>query len=523
MPQNVSILLALLVLGCGARPLPVNGTAPAQAQPASTQGLAPTFHSAGLPTWAAGTGWTLNADEQALRTALKRSIDPPPAIDCLAREYAARFAHTGHDPSLPTVHTLNAHCGGWSPPTRTYAVTGPDLVAVQAHFLKLGLDDLDTTVGIGAVQIDGQTTVALIIPPSDLALSPIPRRPKGPVKVQGRLRHGDGQLELWMHAPPAAPRKLPLITEATGHFSGAVTVTGATQLELTVVQGRFRRTAALIALHTPTPPLTAEARVEPVGPLAPMRTQVVAQLNAIRAAAGLKPLRFEPRFQTQLDDWLLRIANGSALPEPDGLLDDRGWPFAQIRYAFGEGAQGQAAVSSIVRSPTGHDTLLAPDVDRVGVGLRAFTRGNGVDVVLVALDQFDAVPPKAARAALLTRVNAARAAAGHPPLIAEPRLDEIAQATAIDALAGAFPWANVGERLTTDLNTSGFVRGGFGLGAIGVADPHTFDPAPEAGLMNPGLRYVGFGVQGGLLPGDGTPRHLVLFLSAQEVSPATPQ
>lgn len=526
--SGVLALSLLGAFGCSGRPDPRPDDSVGHT-PASTPDGPPAapatlpapgaFATPGLSQWAATEGLSRSADEAELRVALQTTLPAPPALDCLAREYAARFAADARDADPGTVEAYAVRCGFWARPARTLAFTGKTLEAVRAHLVKLELEALDAPVGLGTARDPaGRITVALAIPIQALSLDPVPRTvPAGPLKISGRALAG-GPVEVWCAAEGMAPAAVPTKVEPDGRFEAEVQVAaqGATRIEIVHPQSHFRRTLGSIAVNGPA---TTAYVPHPAGPLptaATVRADLVAAVNTRRAQAHLKPLAAALEFTTPIEDWMGRVATGTTAEPPVGLADARGWPFAELRYGFAEGADAEQTVALFAQTPTGEALVNAPQATHLAVGMRAFERGTGLDAVLVALTPLDSKVDAATLDGVLAGLNANRKAAGLHLLTLDPALSAVVAGVASAALAGDVPWPRVGDEVVTRVKAAGLSPGGFGVGGQSLVEPSAMVWADESAARLPTARVVGLGLVAGPLPGGGPPRHLLIYIVAEQ-------
>ncbi|MEZ4431524.1 MAG: hypothetical protein R3F65_03865 [bacterium] len=519
-PLRALLALALTapLLACGGAPRPSTDGGARPVDPTAPPLPAPdAFYTPGLPAYAAAAALPPEPVEQQLALDLARTIVPPPPLDCLAREYAARFAADGRDPGPGTVQALAHHCGYWTRPASSYSVTAPDGVALAAHFRKLPPAALEGLVGLGVVRHpDGRVTATLLHDPGEVRLDAPVARIAATQTLTGRVLRGEGELELWVD-DAEGPQRIEIALDERGRFEAPLPA-GDGPVELARKQGRFRRTVALLRRSpaapdypTPPPPLA-----EPLDRRA-VADALTAAINTRRAAAGLPPLTHERRLDPPLDDWLSRVAGGTADDTPPGMLDDRGWPYTRLRYAISGGRTAEQAIELLVEAPTGRRAVLTDEVDRVAVGLHPFADGSGFDVVFAAVQTFAPAPPEQARATLLDALNQSRRRDGSRALAADPALTALAQRLAEDALAGRRPWAETVPAAMAAVRDERLARGAFAAGAFTAA---TITEAPfdqEPGAMSPEVAHVGIGVAGGPLPGGGAPRHVIVYVVAAEL------
>jgi uncharacterized protein YkwD len=205
---------------------------------------------------------------------------------------------------------------------------------------------------------------------------------------------------------------------------------------------------------TPAPPAQRAAPTDP-GAGESLRLALTAAVNAVRRAAGLPALNR----LTALDGVAQRRAE--EIGDQGALPDESGSPalFGRIqRQMVAAGYLPHLWTESVVATAGDAAAVVAwwkelPDsaaamrreLTDLGVGLSLY-HGVPLYVFLFAWPeeqswQREAAPLRdlaAVRAALLAAVNAARQAAGRPPLAADPRLDAAAQAHAEDMLARSY-------------------------------------------------------------------------------------
>lgn len=512
----LAALCAVLLLACGSTPATRGGgskpTPPTDAPPLPAPGA---FYTAGLADYGAADGWTANPLETTLVRELALAVTPPPPLACLAREYAARFAADRTDPDPGTVAALARHCGSWTTPRGPYSVTAPDPAQLRSHLATLPPSTFEGTVGLGVVpHPDGRLTFTLLRDPGELRLEgAVPRTPAAQ-PIAGRLVRGDGRLELWVD-DTTGPRRIEIEVSPVGAFTSTLPA-GAERAELALKQGRFRRTVALFdrrprAASYPAPPTARPADGETAD-------RLIERINALRTAAGLSPLAHEARLDPVLDDWLHRVAERNADDSPPGMLDEKGWPYARLRYAIASGRDAEQIVALLVEAPTGRRAVLTDAVERIAVGLRPFAKGQGFDAVFAAVRSFTPTPPAEARRILVDGLNRERTADGTPPLKPSAVLDEVAQRLAEDALAGRRAWPEVVPTAMSSVKDAKLVRGAFAAGAFPAPTLAEAPFSQEPSAMAAAVRHIGIGVAGGPLPDGGAPRYLVVYIVAKAVN-----
>ncbi len=514
--RALTVLSSILILsGCGATPKLHSGTSKSSTKDVRPLPKPGDFFTQGLASFASEVGLPTTSTERRLVSTLRRTLSPPPALDCLAREYAARFGADARDPSPSVVLALAQHCGYWNRPRTQYSVTGTTIEEIEAHLRNLPDQITQGTFGLGSVaHPDGRITVTLLIPSQDIRLKQVNR--SGDATIQGHLQSGDGKIEFWVQDAAGAPaRKLDATADATGKFSvhlqGNV---GAYRVEISRVRGGFRQTVAL--LHrgaarpkTYTAPRDSNFTKDDYG--------LAKSFNAQRAVSGQAPLVLEHHLAGPLNDWMTRISKNAGSDTPPGMLDLRGWRYARLDYGFTYGRTPEEAVEILADTPTGHFLLNTNRHERLAVGLLPFKRGPGFDAVIVALSRFEVKAPEDARAALLESMNAARAKAELPALQIDPRLTDATQRAAEAVMSGRLAWENALGSLGKTIAQEKLAAGAFGSGGSTVVELAESSFVTEPSVMTREVNWTGIGVVGGPLPGGGSPRYIIIFVTAEKI------
>lgn len=514
------IWLVSLLCACGTNPRPETrkpdpGPGPV-AQEAPDLPAPGRFFTPGLADYADTRRLPADALEGELRQVLQQTIEAPPALDCLAREYAGRFAADGVDADPGAVQAMADHCGYWSRPAQAKAATAANTEGLLAFFSKIPNDLVPGPIGIGVARhSDGRVTGVLLVPPGEVKLEVVPRQPAGPVVLKGALLRGDGALEVWVD--DGKPRSIERTADAAGRFEAtlpAVPPDGALKVEIVRHHGRFRRTMGLLTLGVARQDGYA---VRPrSAPGRPPVEALVAAVNEARVGAGRSALTAEAALHGRLDAWMDRLAQGEVSDEPPGIVDERGWPFASVRYAFGSGLDATQAVELMLDAPTGRDVLLDPTLNHLAIGTRPFSEAPGFDAVVLGLSRFQGRPAEEVRAVLMDKLKGARSGQA---LVAAPALEAMAQALANEALAGQVQWKDTVPTLMGRVKEARPVKGGFGGGAFTVVDLATVDLNEMPHALEGSMKFIGVGVAAGPLPGGGVPRHIIVYLVAEALAP----
>jgi uncharacterized protein YkwD len=193
------------------------------------------------------------------------------------------------------------------------------------------------------------------------------------------------------------------------------------------------------------------------GPPSPatIRQELLDRFNQERLAAGVAPLRLaEPLNQVaQENAEEIRKAEGAvnyderAIPRIQGRLRRAGYEAHGWHQAFAAGPDDPPALVSWIKEqyPDTFRSLMAADFQEVGIGISAI-KGTPLYTFFLAWRESESFARQTAaladleraRADMLARANAERAAAGRPPLALDPRLNEAAQQHAEDMLLHSY-------------------------------------------------------------------------------------
>ncbi len=193
-----------------------------------------------------------------------------------------------------------------------------------------------------------------------------------------------------------------------------------------------------------------------MGPPSPeqVRQSFLARLNEARSAAGVRPLVLvEPLNRVaQQNAEEVREAGGihydeQAIPRIHQRLRQTGYVAHGWHQEFAAAPGDAAEVLAWIRSdlPASFHALLEPDYRELGVGISEL-RGSPLYTFFLAWRESESFARQTAalgdlarvRAEMLARVNAERAAAGVPALLADARLDAAAQHHAEDMLLRSY-------------------------------------------------------------------------------------
>jgi len=200
----------------------------------------------------------------------------------------------------------------------------------------------------------------------------------------------------------------------------------------------------------------------PVTPETDVPEALAGLVNGIRAEAGLDPLELAPaqsRIASRIAPWFFASLFGAAPPESGdavilGLM--AGWHVDGVvqsaEFAASWVAQSgdlSHLVSSTLQHPTGRKALLDPDARRMAVG--AIVRDDGerrfVAGIYGTYALFDEAAHDAGARRVVEALDAARKAAGRPPIHHLPDVAALGRLAASRVQAGEKPDAVLGDLL----------------------------------------------------------------------------
>ncbi|MEE2786205.1 MAG: hypothetical protein VX589_02630 [Myxococcota bacterium] len=473
------------------------------------------FYTQGLDAYAGRQRLSVNEIEKALHQALRRTLEPPAALDCLAREYAARFGHDGQDPPPSTVFEIAHHCGYWTKPANQFSVTGANIGEVIKVFRNLPEQVSQGMIGIGAVQHrDGKITATILVPPNVLAFRPISK--KSEPMIRGRVVKGDGTLEVWHQSNQTqAVQQLPVEVTNTGSFE--ISLTGRLcpcRIEITRSQGDYRNTLALFRLDFPKPKLPYETFPTETASEITDRT-LFALVNEYRTRQGLRSFVLEKHLISPLNHWLEELARHGKLSQPQGILDNRGWPYTLMNFGFSTGLSSKEAFHLLLETPTGFEVITHPTADRTAIGTLDYKNKRGADVVILALERFTPIATNAARQQILQLINQARQSNGHVDLTLSHRLSTAAQDAADAVRAGQLKWKQASQQLMRRVTEERLASGQFGVGGHSARRLMNLKFNGDPGIAEPSMKYVGVGIAQGPLPSGDSPQNIVIYVFSE--------
>jgi uncharacterized protein YkwD len=280
-----------------------------------------------------------------------------------------------------------------------------------------------------------------------------------------------------------------------------------------MVQQVFLPLLLILAIQIPQVPL--------VGPPSPdaVRQQLLTIVNDERAAAGVSPLhlreplnRVAQQNAEEARDNQGAVYDEQAIPRIQARLRKAGYEAHGWHQAFASGKEEPAALVAWIKteSPDAYKSLIDPDYQELGIGISEI-RGTPLYDFLLAWRESESFARQTAsladlaqaRAAMLVRVNAERAAAGRPPLVLDDRLNAAAQRHAEDMLLrsyynhfspeGTTPADRVRKNgYAPHITAENIARGPFTVDE--VMDDWMLSREHRANLLHPAFRDFGAGI-----------------------------
>jgi uncharacterized protein YkwD len=284
------------------------------------------------------------------------------------------------------------------------------------------------------------------------------------------------------------------------------------------------------------------------GPPSPemIRHELLAVINDERAAAGVASLHLvAPLSQVaqqnaeEARDNQGALYDETSIPRIQGRLRQAGYQAHGWHQAFAAGKEEPEALVAWIRkeNPDAYRSLLNPDYQEVGIGISEI-RGTPLYDFFLAWRESESFARQTAsladldvaRAAMLARVNAERAAAGRPALVLDPRLSTSAQHHAEDMLLRSY-YNHVSPEGTTPADRarkSGYAphilgeniaRGPFTVAE--VMDDWMQSREHRGNLLHPAFRDLGVGIAVGRNSVGYTVLWVQDFGAPQSFSPAS--
>lgn len=267
--------------------------------------------------------------------------------------------------------------------------------------------------------------------------------------------------------------------------------------------------------------LAFAAPQDTVGPPSPeaVRHQLLGLINEERAAAGVAALHLREPLNTvaqqnaeEARDNEGALYDEKSIPRIQGRLRKAGYEAHGWHQAFAAGKEEPAGLLAWIKQENADafKSLIDPDYQELGIGISEI-RGTPLYDFFLAWRESESFARQTAsladlaqaRAAMLARVNAERAAAGRPPLVLDPRLNEAAQKHAEDMLLRSY-YNHFSPEKTTPADRArknGYVphivaeniaRGPFTVDE--VMDDWMLSREHRGNLLHPAFRDLGVGI-----------------------------
>lgn len=341
----------------------------------------------------------------AISSAYRAARHPVPTVDpalsAAARALAQRVADRGPkaatDPE--TLAAELSRAGSWDPPPRVLAsrATPADRAAASLAARDDLASEPATHIGVGlAAGPEGGAAVALFSS-RRAALEPFPRavRVGATERLEGRLAFPLYDGKVIVTGPSGLQRPAALSTGARNRFAADVAfpVPGPYAIEVVAQSAAGPEVAALFQVQAGAPGEGAARPADRFEPeradLAKAQAQVLAALNARRAAAGLKPLARSSLLDSVAQDHASEMARLDYFAHVSPVHGDvaqratrAGFRFRRITENLGEDASALEAHGALEASPGHLSNILDPKVDLVGLGTARVRRGAIENVLL---------------------------------------------------------------------------------------------------------------------------------------------
>lgn len=184
-------------------------------------------------------------------------------------------------------------------------------------------------------------------------------------------------------------------------------------------------------------------------------------LNRDRAAQGLPPLVYDERLAdvARFHSADMRDHRFFDHESPNsGSLQDRlvaaGYLFLEARENLSEAPDVERGQQGLLASPPHYANIMATDVTHVGIGIvpGGVHAPENLTITQVFARPGRAETPAQARAALIERIQAARADAGLPPAQLSPLLDELARAHVAELAEDEARLSGIADRITEEVS-----------------------------------------------------------------------
>ena len=353
-----------------------------------------------------------------------------------------------------------SEAGGWDPNPRLVLIRSwPTQTTLQAFLQRSDFSSEPAThAGLALVADDDHTVLVLLLADRKALLQPFPRKvEKAPARQRlcFELRAPLGRPSVFVTRPSGVVDRLTDIAGRGASYCAPVSFQGNGRHALEVLGDGAEgpEVAAMFSVDVgPLTPVAQAAAVPPGGPEpaspAEARARLLARVNALRAAAGVRAVQVDARLDAVAQAYADRMAiqrffahvspEGDALPDR---LEQAGYAYQTSGENLGMASGPLAAHAAIEESPGHRKNLLDPAFERVGFGLARQARDGGSEVLLVELLATPAKSGVDPVASAYARLTAARAALKLPALQRNAALEDIAVRQARAALTRDDPKA----------------------------------------------------------------------------------
>lgn len=184
-------------------------------------------------------------------------------------------------------------------------------------------------------------------------------------------------------------------------------------------------------------------------------------VNQDRAAQGLPPLVYDERLAdvARYHSADMRDHRFFDHDSPNsGSLQDRlvaaGYLFLEARENLSEAPDVERGQKGLLASPPHHANIMATDITHIGIGIvpGGVHAAENLTITQVFARPGRAETPTEARAAVIERIQAARADAGLPPAKLSPLLDELARAHVAALAEDEAQLPSIADRITEEVS-----------------------------------------------------------------------
>ncbi len=384
----------------------------------------------------------LTPAERAALAALRQRLGPQvslsPELSLAARTLAGRPATEPAGRAELRLALAEAGCFDPTAAILSVSAAASDLPTALARAARVGEA---THFGLGIAERGAVARAVLLTAERSLELAPFPRAlaPGGSATLRGRLRGALRLPRVFTTDPAGAPRQVP--TEGEQRFSATLTFDqpGRWLVEVLAESPGGPRVVALVTVSVGGASLAEGPRAAlPEPPDATLaEEQVLAAVNRLRGRRGLPALSASPALRevARLHSAAMLAQRQVAHQLGDGKnagdrLREARLPFRRVLENLARDGTSLAAHASLEESPAHLANLLAPEVEQAGIGVARQLAGPDPVVYLTELfvqpvdDSSDSrLRPEARVREALWRERKRRA---QPPLVSDPKLDELA-------------------------------------------------------------------------------------------------